>query len=252
MLVLNTRLPPFDDVRVRRALNYAVDRERLRDTTIGEGLGQPTCQVLPPSFTGYRRYCPYTAAPSANGTWKGPDMARARALVRASGTAGQSVTVWMPGWLRYNNADGARYVASVLNRLGYRARYRVHTDPYIEDKLRIQVGFFAWGADYATTYSFVVKPLTCAAYNPVKMYNTNIAEFCDPAIDAAIERAQSLQASDPGASSRLWAKVDRDIVDLAPWVPYANGLAPQLLSTRVGNYQYHPQWGALLGQMWVR
>ena len=158
----------------------------------------------------------------------------------------------MPGWLRYNNADGARYVASVLERLGYKARYRVHPDPYIEDQFRIQVGFFAWGADYATTYGFVVKPLTCAGYNPVKHVQHEHRRVLRPG-DRRRDRTRPVPPGERSrASSRLWAKVDRDIVDAAPWVPYANGLVANLLSTRVGNYQYHPQWGALLGQMWVR
>jgi peptide/nickel transport system substrate-binding protein len=41
---LNTRVPPFDDVRARLAVNYALDR---------------TCQILPPNYPSYRRACLY-------------------------------------------------------------------------------------------------------------------------------------------------------------------------------------------------
>lgn len=82
--------------------------------------------------------------------------------------------------------------------------------------------------------------------------NQNLAEFCNPKIDREIARAQSLQTRDPTAASRLWTKIDRDITNQAPWVPFANGVVLEVKSPRVGNYQYNPQWGTLLDQLWVR
>ena len=77
-MFLNTRVPPFNDVRVRRAVNYAVDRNRMDDLRGGPELERPSCQVLPPNLDGYRRYCPYTIRPSADGRYTGPDLAKAR------------------------------------------------------------------------------------------------------------------------------------------------------------------------------
>ncbi|MBA3736692.1 MAG: hypothetical protein H0W90_16140 [Actinobacteria bacterium] len=47
---LNTRIPPFNDVRVRRALNFATDRRKLVELWGGGELARPTCQVLPPGI----------------------------------------------------------------------------------------------------------------------------------------------------------------------------------------------------------
>jgi peptide/nickel transport system substrate-binding protein len=57
-LILNTRVAPFNDLRVRRAINYAIDRVKI-GRLLGQG-ADPTCQVLPPNLPGYRRYCPYS------------------------------------------------------------------------------------------------------------------------------------------------------------------------------------------------
>ena len=97
---LNTRVRPFDDVRVRRAVNYALDRE-LFAGLIGGRLAQPVCHIVPPNFAGYVPYCPYTARPSPDGRWSGPDLDEARRLVAASGTKGERIVVWIePGLAR--------------------------------------------------------------------------------------------------------------------------------------------------------
>jgi len=118
-MFLNTRVPPFDDPRVRRALAYAVDRRAVRERYPGPAV--ISCQLLPPNFTGYQPYCPYTLDPGLAGTWTAPDRARAERLIKESGTSGTKVTVW-------SHADFAgvsRYFARLLDSLGYQARVRV-------------------------------------------------------------------------------------------------------------------------------
>jgi peptide/nickel transport system substrate-binding protein len=249
---LNTRLPPFDNVKARQAVSYAVDRNRMVELQGNDQL-QPTCQVLPPNFEGYRRYCPYTIDPRSDGKYTGPDLVKARALVAASGKGGQTVTLWT----RPNFSPAAAYVVSVLQSLGYRARLKVYRrDDYFstiaDSRRKIQAGTNAWFADYLSASNFVYPLLTCASYRPHSTENPNLAEFCDPRIDAEIARARSLQTSDPQAASQLWSTVDRDIVDQAPWVAFANARWFDLVSRRVGNYQFNPQWLALFDQIWVK
>jgi peptide/nickel transport system substrate-binding protein len=64
-LFMNTRVAPFDDVRVRQALNYALDRGKVAQL-FGSGSVGLMSQVLPPGFLGYRRYCPYIRATSTH------------------------------------------------------------------------------------------------------------------------------------------------------------------------------------------
>ena len=63
-MFLNVRTPPFDDPRVRQALNYAVDRRAIADLTGGPDLADPTCQILPPGFPNYAPTCRYTLDPT--------------------------------------------------------------------------------------------------------------------------------------------------------------------------------------------
>ncbi len=65
-------------------------------------------------------------------------------------------------------------------------------------------------------------------------------------------RAATLQVQDPPAATLLWREVERDLLAQAPVVPVGNRRNVDFLSKRVGNYQYNPQWGPLLHQLWVK
>jgi peptide/nickel transport system substrate-binding protein len=76
--------------------------------------------------------------------------------------------------------------------------------------------------------------------------------FCDHNIDLRMDRAEALQVDDPTAANELWAEIERDVMDLAPWVPLVNRSWVNLVSRRLGNFQLNPTMGPLLEQMWVR
>ena len=89
---------------------------------------------------------------------------------------------------------------------------------------------------------------------PAQPDNQNAAEFCDPAHRPA-DRAGHAQTRRPTRTrpAALWERVDRETVDQAPWVPLVNPRAVDVLSKRVGNYQYSPAGlGVLIDQLWVR
>jgi peptide/nickel transport system substrate-binding protein len=244
LLFLNTTHPPFDDVGVRRAVNYAVDRAAIATSYRPS---QPTCQLRPPGTVGFRRYCPYTAAPSRTGEWKAPDLMRARSLVAASGTLGMSVTVWTyPGFWEQAAVGAVR----ALEALGYRASIRraENLDAYIakatDEKTRgVQAGMIGWYG-LPRTASSLLDLFRC---NP-----PDLSFFCDRRIDNRIARALEIHATDSEAAVPLWARIERDIVDLAPWVPLFTPSGAAVISKRVGNYQRNPELGILFDQLWVR
>ena len=241
-LFLNVTKPPFDDVRVRQAVNYAVDR-----AAIARHYGQPTCQPRPPGTVGFRRYCPYTAAPSSTGEWKAPDLARARSLVAASGTRGMTVTVWTFRGFWEQQAAGA---VRALKELGYRARmrrakgYQAYFTKIYDARTRgVQAGMFGH-------YNI---PRTASSVLPAFRCRPPDASFiCDRRVDTRIARALEMEAADQNAAVALSARIERDVVDLAPWVPLLTPSNAFLTSKRVGNYQYNPEWRVLFDQLWVR
>jgi peptide/nickel transport system substrate-binding protein len=254
---LNTRLPPFDHVGVRQALNYAVDRNHLIELAGGTGVAQVGCQLLPPNTDGYRRFCPFTRHPNPAGTYSGPDLAKARRLVAASGTKGQSVTVWFYN-VRIGRLNGA-YFVSVLQSLGYNARLKFapHTDSTWRRGRQAGVGGAA--EDFPSANNFFSPTFSCRAYVPARPNeNFNQAGFCDARIDAEMARARALQTTDPPAATRLWSEIDREITLQAPWVVIRTATAPDFVSSRTGNYtscyvsDTTGSTGACLGQLWVR
>ena len=239
---LNVRAPPFDDVRVRRALNFAVDRGRVAELLGSSETEQPTCQLLPPGFQGYTPSCPFTANPNAAGTWTAPDVARARRLVAASGTRGMTVEFWSST----DFAPVGRYFRSLLRELGYRSRLRTLPDLHLiienASRTRPQLGIWGWIADSAGPFNFLKPLVSCTG-------DTNLSRFCDPRIDAAMERAAA--ASGPEAIER-WRRVEAALAAQAPIVPLSNRKDAAVTSERVGNYQFHTLWGPLLDQLWIQ
>ena len=62
-MAMNTRVAPFDNMKVRQAMNYATDRNAMIKVCGGPQVATATCQILPPDFPGYEPYCPYTNRP---------------------------------------------------------------------------------------------------------------------------------------------------------------------------------------------
>jgi YVTN family beta-propeller protein len=253
-LFLNTRVPPFNRLDARRAVNFAVDRAAATNAWDGPSFAEPTCQTLPPNFPGYRPYCPYTAGSTERGKWSAPDLATARALVARSGTRGMKVTVWA-----WNQATGFSMVGvKALKSLGYRVTLKpVRGDTYRgrvgDSRNRAQIGFYGAAASYPSPATFLDGLFSCAAFVPGSFDNNNVSEFCDPSIDRQMRKAEAEQQSDPAGARALWQRVDREVTDAALWVPLIATKDVNFLSKRVGNYQFSPDgMGLLIDQLWVR
>ena len=249
-IVLDTRSPPFDEPEVRRAMNLVIDRDRVVQIFGGEGAMRPTCQQIPQNFPpGTNRIARSPRATGGKGIWAAPGagIEETRAIVRRSGTAGMRVVFEYPPEYWPQGEDMGAYVVDLLDKVGYRGSVRpVALGAFYDPKNEFQMALAAWTSDYPAASNFINGWLTCEA--PL----TPRSGFCDTRIDDMIEEATRVQINDPVAAGVLWAEVDRAIVDRAPYVWLANRNIVNLVSERVGNYQFNSHWGPLLNQLWVR
>lgn len=113
MIKLNTLKKPFDDVRVRQALNYAVDKDALTRNLLGNLATKSSCQVLTPSYFGYNPDLkPYTYDP-----------AKARELLQAANLgSGFEAEFDMPSGIYLLGDVITQAIAGQLERVGVRAR----------------------------------------------------------------------------------------------------------------------------------
>ena len=252
-IALNTRIPPFDDARVRQAVNFAVDRRAAVNLFGGPKLAAPLCQTLPPGMPGFEPYCPWSADPGPR--WTKPDLARARRLMAESGAVGAKVTL-VTGDEAMEHSVGV-YFQSVLNSLGFEASLRTVSAniefTYIQNtNNNVQASVTNWQADYPAPSDFLDVLFACRSFHPGSDASVNISGWCDEALDALMQDASAKAVTDPAAANPIWAAADRRITDAAPVVTLFRRSRIDLLSPRVGGYAFSSVFNMLFSQAWVR
>ena len=245
---LNTTRPPFNHLRARQALAFAIDRRKIVQMYGGPSVATPICQPLLPGYSGYRRYCPYTSHPQANGSWSAPDLARARRLVAASGTRGARVDVWASSDTLGVPPAVPVYIAGVLRSLGYRPRLRFAPLNSLTDAKRRSLQMSVdgdWIPDYPLPSAYLPQFFGCRG-------GYSHGYVCDPELDRQMQRASALQLEEPARAAALWTRIDRKLTDRAYWIPTVNVHPPELVSRRLGNYEFSPVWDFIADQARLR
>jgi peptide/nickel transport system substrate-binding protein len=206
---MNTRVAPFDNVLVRRAVNYAIDRDALAQ--IYGGLARPTENILPPTYPSYVKHTLYPH-----------DLAKARRLIKQAHAVGAKVTVW-------NHAYGldpktTEYLVNILDTIGLRARQHTVTSAVYwatigNQAANAQIGFADWFQDYPHPLDWFDVLLN--GERVTKTYNNNYANFDDKAVNAEIDALNKQPIPTSPVNSR-WASLDRQIMLQAPWAPFLN------------------------------
>jgi peptide/nickel transport system substrate-binding protein len=218
---MNTRVPPFDKLEVRQAVNYAIDREAIADL-YGSRLARPTQNVLPPTYPQYEKIDLYPH-----------DVDRAKELVRASGYAGMNVTVW--GNSRETLREPAEYLTRVLREIGFRAQTKI-IDPAVygatigNQKTKAQVGISNWFQDYPHPLNWFDTLLN--GENITQENNNNYANADVAAINRRIDELKS----EPEMTDEVveaWKDLDRAVAEQAFWAPAVNRTFTDFFSERM-------------------
>ena len=159
---MNTQTAPFNDLKVRQAINYAIDPEALN--RIYGGRLHPTQQILPPGMPGYEEFELYPH-----------DMAKAKALIAEANPADKDITVWTD-----DEPDRKRigeYYHDVLNQLGFNATLKVIAgDVYFtmignQSTPDLDTGFADWFQDFPHPNDFFQPLLTGESILPTNSNN---------------------------------------------------------------------------------
>jgi peptide/nickel transport system substrate-binding protein len=252
---MNVHVAPFNNLKVREALNFATDRNAIIKLVGGPRLAKASCQILPPNFPGYQANCPYTLNPGTQ--WTAPDLTRAKQLVAASGTAGEKVVV--VGTADETTKAIDLYYVSLLQQLGYKASVKTLTSSveysYVQDsRNKPQLSYSYWAPDYPAASDFLTIEIGCAGFNPASTASPNLSEFCDPAIQRQTQQALTEQQTNVTAANTQWAQIDREVTAQAPQVTLYTANRLDFVSARVGNFVWNPAVTSnfLIDQAWVK
>jgi peptide/nickel transport system substrate-binding protein len=216
---MNTKVPPFSSLKVRRAVNYAISRRWLK--RLAGGLAHTTENILPPEYAAFRGHSLYRH-----------DLHKAVRLVRESGYDGKRVIVWnhdVPSDLPFTE-----YLVTVLNRIGFHASDKVVTAGSYwttigNEKTRAQIGFADWVQDYPHPLDWFAL-LDGRRITPT--HNSNYAHFDMGWANREIEALTRPKKLTPKVD-KSWARLDRNIMRLAPWAPFLNQEETDFFSARV-------------------
>ena len=219
---MNSEVPPFDDLKVRQAVNYAIDPDAIN--RVQGGVIEEVNETLPEAVPGYRDWPDLYPH----------DVNRARALIREAGAEGERVTVW--GNPENPTQQTIEYYADVLNDIGLDAEVRiVPAETYFttigDRSSRVQTGWANWFQDYPHPANFID-----VLVNPDRVVATGNNNYSYNADDEELARKINELAAEPELTDEVkdgWAEVDREIQEKAYWAVYGTRRQTTFMSERM-------------------
>ncbi len=230
-LALNVTKKPFDDVRVRRAMNMAIDKKAII-TAVYQGAGQAAKNLIPPTMWGYNDAIedfPY-------------DPAEAKNLLAAAGYPnGFETDLWAMPVQRPYNPDARRMAELMqadLAKIGVKAK--IVSYEWGEYRKRMaagedQTGLLGWTGDNGDPDNFFVPLAGCAAARPG---GGNEAKWCNKEFDDLINKAATLPSQ--AERAKLYQQAQVVMHREAPFVLVAHSVVFMPMSKAVVGYKMSP------------
>jgi len=232
---MNTQEPPFDDAKVRQAVNYAVDPAALERVYSGQIKG--TQQILPPGMPGYEKLELYPH-----------DMEKAKELLKEANPSDMDITVWTD--TESPNNEAGEYYEGVLKELGFNTKLKIlNADNYFtvignQSTPDLDTGFSDWFQDYPHPNDFFEPLLAGESIQPTN--NQNFGNFNDPEVNKEIAKLGEEQLG--SEQEAAYTELDKEVMEEAPWAPYGTRTLSTFVSSAINleNVIYSPTFGAYL------
>ena len=210
-LALNTQVPPLDDVRVRRAINMAINKERI--VRIINNRAVPASQPLPPRMPGYD--------PNYKGYPYDPEGAK-KLLSEAGHPNGFETTLYSIN--TDPNPRIAQAIQQDLAQIGIKAELKALASSVViqaggtpKEAPMIWSGGMAWIADFPDPSGFYWTILGCGG---ATQGGWNWAWYCNNEVDERAAKADAMVGAGESATRvQIWRSIFLDVMKDAPWVP---------------------------------
>lgn len=231
-LAYNTLMKPYDNPKVRKALNMAINKQAIIDA-VYQGAGKAAKNPLPPTIWSYNDAVvddPYD-----------PDAAKK--MLEEAGVKGLKAKVWaMPVQRPYN--PNARRMAELIQadwaKIGVELEIvSFEWAEYLKrssDKNRDGAVLLGWTGDNGDPDNFLATLLGCKAVG-----GNNRAQWCYQPFEDLIQKAKI--TSDTAERTKLYEQAQVIFKEQAPWATIGHSLVSEPLRKEVVNYKVDPLGG---------
>ncbi|WP_372423005.1 ABC transporter substrate-binding protein [Salinarimonas chemoclinalis] len=237
-MILNAKEPPFDDVRVRRAANYAIDKQALVENVL-QGTAEIASGPIPPAFAwAYDEELePYPYDPE-----------RARTLIEEAGATGASVTMFVTegGSGMLDPVPMGTAIQADLEAVGLDVAIETYewntflaqVNPGLEGKA--DMAQMAWMTNDPDTLPYLA--LRTEAWPEEGGFNSGY--YSNPEVDRLLQEART--ATDQDERARLYKEMQKIVQEDAPWIFVANWKQNAVTTAAVDDFSLQPSFFLLL------